>query len=229
MALAVRSSQRAFAAILVSLVALLALAASASAHGGGRHQEDKNAAVGGKTTLALDAGTAQALTSLGIAVAPVAPSTVGDKGVKFPITGATFPAPAQNAHAEKGHRGKGHRGYRGCRKGGGMVAPLPTSITHSGGLSLTKGDTTVTLTDYTINLGDSPNIEATVNGGPRVKILSLDLAEAQIKQRRNKIVVRNVKAALTADAAGALNGAFGTDALTAGTPLGVAKVKLRLR
>ena len=212
MALSSNAPRRALVAILATIIALFAVSSTAYAHG--RWQPS----VGGKTTLALDPGTAAALTSLGIAVAPVAPATAGPKGVSFPITGAD-PLPVRN------HRWYKH--WRGHKRGHGLT--LPTTISHSGGLSLSSASTTVTLTDYTIVLGDAPNIVATVNGGPRVSILTLDLSQAEIATRHNKIVVKNVKAALTADAAGALNAAFGTSALTAGLPVGTAKVKLRLR
>ena len=43
---------------------------------------------GGATSLALDPGTAQALTSLGITAAPAAPATANPDGsLAFPITG----------------------------------------------------------------------------------------------------------------------------------------------
>lgn len=190
MAITTKSPARALVIVLVALVALLALAGPASA----------SSSVGGKTTLALDPGTAGALTSLGISVAPIGPATAGDEGVSFPITGAAL-----------------------------RWRPLSATIDHSGGLALSSATTTVSLTDYTINLGRHPGLVATVNGGPRVKILSLDLSHASIAFRWRKIVLRNVKANLTADAAGALNAAFGTSALQAGLPLGVVTVKLRLR
>jgi hypothetical protein len=211
MALISSSPRRALVALLAAAIALFALAPAAQAGGGWKPS------VGGKTTLALDPGTAGALTSLGISVAPVAPATAGAKGVSFPITGA---APLPRHH-------RWHHHWWGHKRGHGPV--LPTTISHSGGLALSSATTTVTLTDYTIVLGDAPNIVATVNGGPRVSILSLDLSQAEIKARWHKIVVKNVKAALTAEAAGALNAAFGTDKLAAGLPVGTAKVKLRLR
>jgi hypothetical protein len=44
------------------------------------------------TTLALDPGTAQALTSLGVSVAPLAPASAGASGMAFPITGGVVAA-----------------------------------------------------------------------------------------------------------------------------------------
>lgn len=158
-----------------------------------------SAAVSGKTTLKLDPGTAGALTSLGVAVSPVSPATAGPNGVAFPITGAAI-----------------------------KLHPLAATIRHSGGLNLTKGATTVSLTDYTIYLGRSPRLVATVNGGPRVSILKLDLSRVGVSLYWRTLILSNVKATLTAQAAGALNAAFGTTALSEGLVLGTATVKARL-
>jgi len=149
----------------------------------------------GKTTLALDPGAGAALQSLGVSVAPVAPATAGPNGIAFPITGV-----------------------------GGSLFPLTLKINHSGGLALSAGSTTVSLTDYTIVLGRSPNLVATVNGGPRVSILSLDLSRVRIGLGRSGLTVGPVKASLTEAAAGALNGAFGVTAFTKGLVLGNATI-----
>ena len=42
---------------------------------------------GGSTTLKLDAGTAKALGSLGVAVSPLRPAKARGGGIAFPITG----------------------------------------------------------------------------------------------------------------------------------------------
>src|SRR3954451_7116985 len=128
------------AVLAAAVMALVAFAPGASA-----------ASVKGNTTLALDAGAATALQSLGVSAAPVAPATAGPDGISFPITGVS----------------------------GGLFPPS-LKIHHSGGIALTGGATTVSLTDYTIVRGRSPNLVATVNGGPRVSILKLDLSKARI-------------------------------------------------
>lgn len=153
----------------------------------------------GNTTLALDPGAASALTSLGVSVSPVAPASAGPDGVSFPITGVA-----------------------------GRLFPPSLSINHSGGLALSAGATTVALTDYTIVLGKSPNLIATVNGGPRVSILKLDLSRSRIGFSGRYLTVGPVTASLTAAAAGALNGAFGVSAFTEGLVLGSATVKVTL-
>ncbi len=77
----------------------------------------------GATTLTLNAGTAAALTSLGVTPGVVAPATANSDGsLSFPITD---PLP---------------------------VALGTGVITHAGGISLSAGSTTVDLTDFNINL-----------------------------------------------------------------------------
>jgi hypothetical protein len=154
------------------------------------------AAAKGSTTLALDPGAASALTSLGVSVAPVSPASAGPNGVAFPITGFS-----------------------------GRIWPPALKIKHSGGLALSAGPTTVQLTDYTIVVDRSPDLVATVNGGPRVSILKLDFSKARLGFSGG-LTLGPVKASLTAAAADALNGAFGVSAFTKGLVLGNATVRL---
>jgi hypothetical protein len=150
---------------------------------------------GGQTSLALDAGAAAALTSLGVTPGVVGPAVANPDGsLGFPITGG-----AVNAKS------------------------LAGTITHSGGISLTKGATSVALTDFTIDTARQ-RLVATV-GGKRVAILSLDLSAPAVSAAGGVTTVGNVGASLTADAAAALNQAFGTTAFAAGLKLGVAPVK----
>jgi hypothetical protein len=151
----------------------------------------------GKTTLALDPGAGAALTSLGVSVAPVAPATAGADGIAFPISGV-----------------------------GGSIFPPALKVNHKGGLALSAGATTVSLTDYTIQIDRSPDLVATVNGGPRVSILKLDLSRARIGFGGGGLTVGPVKASLTEAAAGALNGAFGVTAFTKGLVLGNATISV---
>ncbi len=187
--------------ILALAVFALAVAALVPAMAGAKSSGTnvKLKAKGG-TTVALDSGTAGALTSLGISVAPVSPAKAGSKGVTFPITGGKVNSKT-----------------------------LAGKIKHSGGLSFTKGSTVVKLTDYTINIDKKPDIVATVNGGPRVSILSLDLSGLKNKSKGKNIKLSGIKASLTADAAGALNQAFSTTAFTEGLVLGTASVNAKVK
>ena len=153
----------------------------------------------GATTLALDPGAASALTSLGVTPAPIAPARATPGGeLAFPIT---------------------NRLSNALRTG---------VISHSGGISLTAGQTTVELTDFNIDLLRS-RLTARV-GGARVPILTLDLSRARVKLRFGKLTAGPVGASLTSEAADALNAAFGLPAGTvpAGLKLGDATVRYRV-
>ncbi len=153
----------------------------------------------GDTTLALDEGAADALESLGIAPAPIAPATAGVDGIAFPITGGRVDTES-----------------------------LAGVIRHSGGISLTKDDTVVELKRFDINIDDKPDLTAKV-GGDRVSILKLDLSGATIHVVDRSVTVSGVEARLTKAAADALNGAFETTAFTPGLLLGTATVSAEAR
>ncbi len=98
------------------------------------------------------------------------------------------------------------------------------TITHSGGISLTKGATKVELTDFEIGIDDTPELTALV-GGTRVPILTVDLSALQSSVDGGTITLAGAGLKLTAAAAGALNTAFGTTAFTEGLLLGTAAVR----
>lgn len=149
---------------------------------------------GGTTRLALDSGAAAALTSLGVTAGPAAPATADPDGsLAFPIT-----------------------------EGRVKVSNLAGTIKHSGGITLTKGATSVTLSDFDIDTTKA-TLSASL-GSARADILSLDLSAPALKVGRLQVTVGNVTAKLTRGAADALNTAFGTTAFTAGLTLGVATV-----
>ncbi|HET9506828.1 MAG TPA: hypothetical protein VFO81_02695 [Gaiellaceae bacterium] len=153
----------------------------------------------GSTSLAVDAGAASALASQGIVPGLIAPASANSDGsLAFPIT-------------------------RG-RVDAGTFAGL---IRHSGGLSLTKGSTRVELTRFDIGIDSSPQLTALV-GGSRVPILNLDLSGLTQDVDGLDVTLGNVRATLTAQAAAALNQAFGTTAFSEGLLLGVATVRAEL-
>jgi hypothetical protein len=147
----------------------------------------------GATSVALDAGTVQALVGLGVTPGIIGPATLEGTTAAFPITG----------------------GGVSLDFGGGHVG-------HSGGISLTAGSTVVRLERFDIRLGATPQLFASVNGGsPKVAILDLDLSAPAVEVSGRRITVGNVPLKLTQGAADALNAAFGTSALSAGLVLGV--------
>jgi hypothetical protein len=152
-------------------------------------------AADGSTDLSLDPAAAGALTALGVAVAPIGPASALPGGeISFPITG-----------------------------GRANTATFAGSITHSGGISLTKDATVIELTDFTINVDGEPDLTAVLNGGDRVSILDLDLSALTTDVTGLNITLGNASAGLTAAAAGALSGAFGAP-IPEGFTLGSATV-----
>lgn len=164
-----------------------------------RAQPSQVALKGGTTTLALDPGTAAALTSLGVTPSVIAPGTAGASGLDFPITGGRL-----------------------------KVGTFAGRIPHSGGIALAAGATRVELTNFQINVSATPNLTAQVNGTSTRIPLALDLSSARTGVSKRTAVVRDAGVALSPEAAAALNQAFGTTALTAGLPLGVADVRARV-
>ena len=113
----------------------------------------------GATTLALSDGAASALQSLGIAAAPLKPARAGEAGLRFPITAGKLNA----------------KTYAG-------------QIKHTGGISLTRGDTRVELRNFIINVDKAPDLTARI-GSSRVSILDLDLSDAKITKSGRKLTV----------------------------------------
>jgi hypothetical protein len=153
------------------------------------------------TTLTLNAGTAAALTGLGVKVAPEGSATASGSSVTFPITSGYV-----EIHSNKHHR----PGY------------IEGSIEHYGsGLTLTAGTTTVTLSDFVVDPGDSL-LYASVNGVPdKSPLLQLDGRKVTVsKDGSGDVVLNGTVANLTNSAATALDSAFGTQAIKGGTPLG---------
>jgi hypothetical protein len=157
----------------------------------------------GGTTVAVDAGAAAALQSLGISLAPTGAAGAGPEGVTFPIT--------------KGKLDK---------------TSLAGQIRHVGGLNLTKGMTTVGLKRFFINIDAAPDLtgKVSVNGSKvgRVELFSLDLSGLQVENKGRYLRLSGVGLKLTQGAADALNGAFDTTAFTKDLLFGTAVVEARV-
>jgi hypothetical protein len=134
--------------------------------------------------------------------------------------------------------------------GARVVFPIPTGeldadgpkleIFHSGGLTLTAGDTRVALTSFIIeNLDGNLQLTGIVKANDtivgRIPLFDLELTQAPgLEPTSGGIVslltIGAVQMTLTADAADALNAAFGLDnVFTQGFPIGRARVTARLR
>lgn len=162
--------------------------------------------VNGQTTsVALDPGTAMALKGLGVAVAPEGTATFdpATSTVGFPITGG-FAA----IHSDKGYQP-------------GYIAGV---LIHQGsGLTFSAGAKTLTLTDFTVDPGNS-TLTATVGGKLNVPIATLNGAPVQVSQVSGTVHLDGTIVNLTDTAAQALDTTFGTTAVKAGLPLGVAHI-----
>lgn len=171
---------------LALAAAVLALAAPANA-----------AKLGGKTILAPEPATLDALSVAGVGVAPAGDAVVNGKGIGFPITGGKV-----------------------------NVDNLSGKIVHKGGLTFSGAGTSLTVENFVIKLGSKNVIRASVAGGGHVRLADLDLSNAKVKQRGGKVVVSNVGVGLANRAAKALSATFGLPDL-AGADLGDATVKVK--
>jgi hypothetical protein len=210
------TSNRAVAGVLLASVALFALTAtSASAHQSHHGVEGVHVGVskpvGGTTVVNLDPAVVTALTSLGVAVAPVAPATSPLAGqLSFPVSG-------------------GRINYSKVRHGRVTKRNLNGWVTHTGGMTFTKAavapattPTVLTLSNLVVNLsaGKEGKISASVDAKPfMVNLLKLDTA---VVDPLDKSISANVT--LADQGARVLNRKFKTTAFVAGMKIGTVKV-----
>ncbi|HEV2760049.1 MAG TPA: hypothetical protein VGV86_10830, partial [Acidimicrobiales bacterium] len=154
------------------------------------------------TSVKIDAGTAEALKSLGVALAPFGTAT-------FEASTSTITFPITSGYAEIHSDPNTKPGY------------IQGSIAHEdSGFSLTAGSTKVELTDFVVDPGNSM-LYGTVGGTPKVPLLFLDGTAVKVgSDGSGNVVLEGTVAKLTDTAASALNKAFNVTALKAGIPLG---------
>ena len=137
----------------------------------------------------------------GLAIAPVAAARAGVSGVSFPIT-----------------------------RGRLATETLAGKYGHRGGLKLSvEGKPTVVLRRFVISTKDGELKGSVFVDGKfvaRLAIFKLDLSAIETVRTKRFLRVTDVKVALTAGAAQALNGVFGTS-LEGGDAIGVAKSRAR--
>lgn len=164
---------------------------------------------GGDTSVALDQGFLDALTSLGLTPGTVGSATLADGAIDFPITGGTVTLYDKES------------GYRPFVQG---------VLLHQGsGLSLTAGETVVELTDFTVDPGKPARLfgDVTVNGElavPSAPLFNLNgtTLEPVTMDAAGNAVLAGTKVELSAEAADLLNTTFGTTAVTPDLLIGVA-------
>ena len=157
------------------------------------------------TSVKIDAGTAEALKSLGVALAP-------SGSASFEASTSTITFPITSGYAEIHSDLNVKPGY------------IQGSIAHEGsGFSLSAGSTKVELSDFVVDPGNSV-LYGTVGGTPKVPLLSLDGTNVKVSMEGSNVVLQGTVAKLTDTAAGALNEAFNVSALKAGIPLGTVRL-----
>ena len=158
------------------------------------------------TSVKIDAGTADALKSLGVALAPIGNAT-------FDAATSTITFPITSGYAEIHSDPSVKPGY------------IQGSIFHDGsGFSLTAGSTKVELSDFVVDPGNSM-LYGTVGGTPEVPLLSLDGTNVKVSSDdQGNVVLEGTVAKLTDTAAAALNKAFNVTAIKPGLPLGVVRL-----
>lgn len=169
---------------------------------------------GSDTAVALDSGFMDALKTLGLTPGTLGTATLTDGSIHFPITGGsvTYWNPKDN--------------YRPYVQG---------IILHNGsGLSLTAGGTTVSLTNFTINPGNSKLYgDVAVNGQTAVTqamLFNLDGTTLKpLKVDGSTGVLQGTTVHVSSAAADLLNKTFNTDAVKAGLLVGVATITANLK
>jgi hypothetical protein len=154
---------------------------------------------GGNTALTLDKGTASVLTKNGVSVKPISHAKASGLTFTFPITGGSVDAKT-----------------------------LAGEIDHSGGIKFSAGHKSLSVQDFVIDTKTGVLTAKVTGTKTRVPLLKLDLSKASIDKGSNQIVVGNVKATLTSEAAAALNKTFGVKLFKQGLTIGVAKVTAKV-
>ncbi|TFC01275.1 hypothetical protein [Cryobacterium mannosilyticum] len=161
------------------------------------------------TAVLLDADFAAALTSLGLTPGTVGTATLVDGSLHFPITGGNVDYYDPN------------ESYRPFVQG---------SIEHEGsGFSLTAGDTTVELTNFTIDPGSSKLFgDVSVNGtSAATQVLLFNLYGGTLKPLQmdgDNAILEGTTVHISAEAAGLLNSTFKTEAVADQLLVGIAKI-----
>ncbi|MEO5778233.1 hypothetical protein [Arthrobacter sp. PAMC25284] len=172
------------------------------------------ALTGVSTAVKLDASFAAALETLKLTPGTVGTAELTDGSLVFPITGGKvdYYDPAKD--------------YRPYVQG---------LISHAGsGFSLTAGETTVDLTNFTIDPGTSKLYgDVAVNGTTAVKqayIFNLDGSTLKpLQAAGDTAVLEGTRVLISDTAAGLLNKTFNTDAVKADMLVGIAKITVNTK
>ena len=169
---------------------------------------------GGNTAVLLDSGFTGALTTLGLTPGVIGTATLTDGSVHFPITGGSVVY-----WSPKGS-------YRPYVQG---------IIEHDGsGLSLTAGGTVVSLTNFTVNPGNSLLYgDVAVNGASAaVQAPLFNLHGGTLKPLQlqgDNAILTGTTVHVSSTAAGLLNKVFNTTAVKGGLLVGIATITAQIQ
>jgi hypothetical protein len=204
--------------LVAGLAGVSATSAEASVHAKASSIPSPVAAVpallGGNTAVALDANFLAALKSLGVTPGVLGGATLTNGSVHFPITGGDVVY-----WSPKGS-------YRPYVQG---------IILHDGsGLSLAAGGTTVSLTNFVVNPGNSILYgDVAVNGtlaASDAPLFNLDGSTLKaLKLSGNDAILTGTTVHVSATAAGLLDKVFNTTGVKAGLLVGVATITAQIK
>ena len=170
---------------------------------------------GKSTSVKLDSGFVSALTSLEVKPGPTGDAKVTDGTASFPITGGNVTVYPP-----------------------GSIDPyVQGTIMHEGsGLSLSKGDTKVTLENFVVDPGKPATLKGKVSANGEtvadsVTLFDLDgstLQPISTDASAGTATLKGTTVRLSSDAATALDKAFSTDAIKPGLTIGVATIVVNL-
>ncbi|WP_066516396.1 hypothetical protein [Curtobacterium ammoniigenes] len=169
---------------------------------------------GGNTAVALDSGFLAALKSLGLTPGVTGSAQLNGSTVSFPITGGSVVYWSPKSH------------YRPYVQG---------ILEHDGsGLSLKAGSTTVTLSNFTINPGNSRLYgDVAVNGTvAATQAYLFDLHGQTLKPlmlQGNDAILTGTTVHISPDAAALLNKTFNTTAVKSELLVGVATITAQIK
>ncbi len=208
-----RGYQKAGAAILA--IGLAGSMAACSSSGGSSKKPvgQFKTLTGNTTSVALDPGFVKALGTLKLTPGLIGTAKMSGTTVSFPITG----------------------GNATIYKKGSVTPYVQGKIMHDGsGLSLTSGATKVDLKNFVVDPGNNSNLtgEVDVDGkvfAKSVKLFDLDGSTLQTPtiSKAGVATLTGTTVYLSAEAAGALNKVFKTNALAGGkkVKIGIATIK----
>jgi hypothetical protein len=189
------------------LVALVALAIAPAA--GAKTTTVK--LKGGTTTLAFNPQSAQNLQAMGIAVAPVAPTTAAAGPVlTFPIRSGTL------------------------KISGAKKKKVTGKVTQAGGMTLSNPGYAVTMNTPSVTLaaaGSNMAASTLLNGTPAgvMAVADVDLSKAKVTLTSKTVKITGVVVKLNPTAAGVMNQVFAVTGFTPGFEVGTATLRADLK